>query len=188
MLFFFTYVFYFKKSYAILIMVGDRMTKQTKKASKTVAKKKEVQKHQKKEQSNGTKFLCLFVVVVAFTIAFVVLINKQKDDAYYANMKGNGFSIKPEEGKTIVAKDLNAIYPKYYVIYVNDDEFSLYVFNYYETVSQYNLEFNRLIDKIVDYNAKEKMIRYLHSRGYGTYSEVLNNLDTLVESDNLLIY
>ena len=164
------------------------MVKQTKKGSKTVAKKKETKKHQSKIQNNGTRFLCLFVVIVAFTMAFVLLINKQKEDVYYANMKGTGFSIKPEEGKTIVAKDLNAIYPKYFVIYVNDDEFSLYVFNYYETASQYNLEFNRLIDKIVDYNEKDKMIRYLHSRGYGTYDEVLKNLQTIVESDNLLIY
>ena len=157
------------------------MKKQTK---QKVSKKREV----KKQQSSGTKFLCLFIVVIAFTLAFVFLINKQQQDVYYANMKDNKFSVKPEEGKVIVAKDLNAIYPKYYVAYINDDEFSLYVYNYYETSSQYDLEFNRLIDKIVDYNAKDKMIRYLQSRGYGTYSNVLSNLPSLVECDNLLIY
>ena len=155
---------------------------------KTVVKQEAKKKEVKKTQSNGSKFLCLFIVVVAFTLAFVLLINKQQSDVYYANTKGNGFSVKPQYGKTIVAKDLNAIYPKYYVVYINDDEYSLYVYNYYDTTSQYNLEYNRLINKIVDYNAKEKMIRYLHSKGYGTYVDVLDSLSTLVESDNLLIY
>ena len=161
-----------------------------KKTTKTKETKKVTRKHveTRKKKSSGTKLLCLFIVIIAFTLAFVLLINKQQQDVYYANMKNNTFSVKPEYGKTIVAKDLKAIYPKYYVVYINDDEFSLYVFNYYETTSQYNLEFNRLIDKIVDYNAKDKMIRYLHSRGYGSYDEVLSNLSTLVESDNLLIY
>lgn len=172
------------------------MNKKTNQSKKKNIEKTEVKKQTKKiekkntnkKESNGTKFLCLFIVIVVFTFAFVFLINKQKQDVYYASMTNTNFNVKPQEGKTIVAKDLRAIYPKYYVVYVNDDEFSIYVFNYYETVSQYNLEFNRLIDKIVDYNAKDKMIRYLHSRGYGTYNEVLNNLSTLVESDNLLIY
>ena len=161
------------------------MKKQAKQKKQQMSEKKQ---QMNKQQSSGTKFLSLFIVVVAFTMAFVLLINKQRQDVYYANANGNSFNIKPEYGKTIVAKDLNAIYPKYFVVYINDDEFSLYVYNYYETVSQYNLEFNRLIDKIVDYNAKDKMIRYLHSRGYGSYTEVLSNLSTLVESDNLLIY
>lgn len=164
--------------------------KEAKKSTKKKVVKKEEHKNKetKKKKKNGTKLLCLFVVIIAFTFAFMLLINKQQEDVYYANMKNNTFSVKPEYGKTIVAKDLKAIYPKYYVVYVTDDEFSLYVFNYYETTSQYNLEFNRLINKIVDYNAKDKMIRYLHSKGYGTYDEILSNLSTLVESDNLLIY
>ena len=28
-----------------------------------------------------------------------------------------GFNVKPEVGKVIVARDMNAIYPKYYVVY-----------------------------------------------------------------------
>ena len=99
-----------------------------------------------------------------------------------------GFSIKPEEGKIIVARDMRAIYPKYYVARVDDDEFSIYVYNYYETTSQYELEYNRLIDNIVDYNIKDKMIRYLFGRGYSTYDELLNNLSTIVECKNLRIY
>ena len=87
-----------------------------------------------------------------------------------------------------MARDSSAIYPKYYVVYVSGNEYTAYVYNYYDTVSQYTLEFNRLLDKIVDYNEKDKMIRYLYDRGYGTYNEVLNNLEMLVDSSNLKIY
>ena len=52
----------------------------------------------------------------------------------------------------------------------------------------YIIIMNRLIDRIVDYNAKDKMIRYLYDRGYGTYDLVLNNLSMLVDSSNLKIY
>jgi hypothetical protein len=130
----------------------------------------------------------MFVVVITFTLAFALLINKQKGDSYLNDMKENNIGVTPEVGKTIVAKDMEAIYPKYYVVYINGDSYSIYVYNYYETISQYNLEYNRLIDSIVDYNAKDKMIRYIHSSGFGTYDEVLNNLSTLVESNDLRIY
>ena len=143
---------------------------------------------EKKQKEQSTKFLCMFIVVIAFTLAFVLLINKQHGDSYLNDLRKNSINIRPEVGKTIVAKDMKAIYPKYYVAYINDDSYSIYVFNYYETISQYNLEFARLKDVIVDYNAKDKMIRYLDSRGYGTYNEVLSNLSILVGCDDLLVY
>ena len=64
----------------------------------------------------------------------------------------------------------------------------IYVYNYYDTVSQYELEYNRLIDDIVDYNEKDKMIRCILHRGYGTYDEVLNNFTLLVDNANIKIY
>ena len=167
--------------------------KQVKETKKKVTKKVEPKVETKKKvnkKKSSTKVFCLFVVVVAFTFAFVLLINAQKRENGYENGSESGFNIKPEEGKVIVAKNLDAVYSMYYVVYVNDDEFSIYVFNYYQTVDQYNMDYNREMenDRIVDYNPKDKMIRYLHSKGYGTYDEVLKNLSALVECDNLLIY
>lgn len=147
-----------------------------------------MKKKSKKKKDQGTKFLCLFIVVVAFTLAFVLLINKQQSDSYLNDINGNSMNVKPEVGKTIVAKDMKAIYPKYYVVTISNDEYSIYTYNYYETISQYDLEYSRLIDSIVDYNSKDKMIRCLEGRGYGTYDEVLSNLSYLVNSDDLLIY
>ena len=150
--------------------------------------KKQVNKQQVNNNQNwSTKYLCLFIVVVAFTFAFVLLINKQKNDSYLNDLN-ESLNITPEVGKTIVARDMNAIYPRYFVVNVDGEKYTIYVYNYYETISQYELEYNRLIDRIVDYNAKDKMIRYLYGRGYGTYGEVLNNLSQLVDSTNLRIY
>ena len=140
-----------------------------------------------KPKDYSTRYLCMFIVVIAFTFAFMLLINKQNNN-YMNDIADGGFNVKPEVGKTIVARDMDAIYPKYFVIYTNDDVYTIYVYNYYDTVSQYELEYNRLIDDIVDYNEKDKMIRYIYDRGYGTYNEVLNNLSVLVGVNNLKIY
>lgn len=143
----------------------------------------------KKKKDNSTKFLCLFIVVIAFTLVFALLISKQEGNPeLLADVRNNSFNVKPEIGKVIVARDMTAIYPKFYVVYIDDDMYSIYEYNYYETVSQYNLEYNRLINSIVDYNIKEKMIRTINGRGYGTYNEVLDNLSSLVNCNDLKIY
>ena len=164
-----------------------RSVKSGTKEKRQASQVKEIRKVEPKTKDNSTKYLCLFIVVIAFTFAFMLLINKQSD-SYMNDIMDGGFNIKPVEGEVIVARDLNAIYPKYYVAYTHDDNFAVYVYNYYETVSQYELEYNRLIDSIVDYNEKDKMIRYILYRGYGTYEEVLNNLSISVESSNIKIY
>ena len=165
-------------------------SKNTKKSviKKQTNKVQEVKKSNEKSKDASMKYLCLFIVVIAFTFAFVLLIDKQRDSEYMNDIADGGFSVKPEYGRVIVARDMNAIYPKYYVVYTNEDSYSIYVYNYYETVSQYELEYNRLIDSIVDYNEKDKMIRYIYDRGYGTYNEVLSNLSMLVDSNSLKIY
>ena len=163
--------------------------------------KKGVQKrgHYQKQQSQTTqkkarqaqdglmKYLCLFIVVLVFTFAFMLLINKQKD-SYMNDINEGSFEVRPKEGEVIVARDMEAIYPKYYVVYFSDDNFTIYSYSYYDTVSQYELEYNRLINSVVDYNEKDKMIRCLIDRGYGTYEEVLDNLSMLVDASNLKIY
>lgn len=149
--------------------------------------KKEVEKVTQKPKDYSTRYLCMFLVVIAFTFAFMLLINKQNNN-YMNDINDGGFNVTPEVGKVIVARDMDAIYPRYFVIYTDEDIYTIYVYNYYDTVSQYELEYSRLIDDIVDYNEKDKMIRYLFDRGYGTYNEVLNNLSVLVGVNNLKIY
>lgn len=160
--------------------------KNSNKSKKQVNRVEQPQVKEVKGMNNSTKYLCLLLVIVVFVAAFTLLINKQNN--YMNDINEGGFNITPEVGKVIVARDMNAIYPKYYVVYTNENDYSIYVYNYYETVSQYELEYNRLIDSIVDYNEKDKMIRYIYDRGYGTYNEVLNNLSMLVDSTNLKIY
>ena len=167
-----------------------RQTKQSRqvKQTKQIVNQRQVQKVETKQKDNTMKYLSLFIVIVVFSFSFALLINKQQQDSYMNNLSDSGFNIVPQVGKVIVARDMDAIYPKYYVVYTSEDNYSIYVYNYYETTSQYELEYNRLINDIVDYNAKDKMIRYLYGRGYGTYNEVLSNLSVLVDCDNLRIY
>ena len=164
----------------------SKQKKQTKQVRTKVDNTSKQVNYQRKD--NSTKYLCLFIVIVAFAFAFALLIDKQKNGSYMNDLSEGGFSVKPEVGKIIVARDMDAIYPKYFVVYTEEDSYSIYVYNYYETTSQYELEYNRLIDQIVDYNAKDKMIRYIYDRGYGTYNEVLNNLSMMVNCKNLRIY
>ena len=146
-----------------------------------------IQKKARQAQDGLMKYLCLFIVVLVFTFAFMLLINKQKD-SYMNDINEGGFEVRPKEGEVIVARDMESIYPKYYVVYFSDDNFTIYSYNYYETVSQYELEYNRVNDDIVDYNEKDKMIRYILDRGYGSYDDVLANLPMLVDSDNIITY
>ena len=106
-------------------------TRKTSQATKT----KQINKVEKKD--NSTKYLMLFIVVIAFSLVFALLISKHKNDSYMNDLESGNFKISPQVGKVIVARDLDAIYPKYYVAYTEDDSYSIYVFNYYETVSQY---------------------------------------------------
>ena len=147
-----------------------------------------VKKKENKKNKERSKVLYLLIVIVVFVTAFVVPIKTQNDSTYYFNVRDNEFSSKAEYGSTIVAKDTESFYPKYYVVYINGEDYSIYVYNYYDTLSQYQLEFDRLLDGIVDYNEKDKMIRYLHSKGTGTYDELLNDLPLIVECDNLKFY
>ena len=168
---------------------NTKQKKQTNKRQVSKQVKKQVETKQvNQRKDNSTKYLCLFIVIVGFAFAFALLIDKQQNGSYMNDINEGSFNVKPEVGKVIVARDIDAIYPKYYVAYTEGDSYSIYVYNYYETTSQYELEYNRLIDKIVDYNAKDKMIRYIYDRGYGTYNEVLNNLSMIVNVKNLRIY
>ena len=118
--------------------------KKTKKQKKQQIQKhqstqtKQIQKVQSNQQDNSTKYLCLFVVVIAFTFAFMLLINKQ-NNSYMNDIHDGGFNVLPQEGEVIVARDMEAIYPKYYVVYTSEDNYTIYVYNYYETISQYEL-------------------------------------------------
>ena len=135
-----------------------------------------------------SKIVKLVLVLVVFITIFVFLINIKKQSGL-ADIVDNSFKETTVRGKKLVAQDMDAIYPKFYVVYFdNDNTFIIHCFNYYETESQYRLEFNRLIDDIVDYNQNNNMIRYVYSSGIGSYDEVLNELSLIIDSSNLKIY
>lgn len=134
------------------------------------------------------KVLCLFIVVIAFSFAFVVLVKKQQGNNLGDMAFNSSFSGKTIYNKEILARDMEAIYPRYFSVYTLNNSYNIQCVNYYETESQFDLEFSRLIDSIIDYNRKEKMIRYTVSEGYLPYDEVKDNLARIVGVNNLKIY
>ena len=96
----------------------------------------------------------------------------------------------PLFNERIVLEDMNSIYKRYFVIYLDktDNSFIIHSFNYYNTLSQYELDFNRLKEKIVDYNINENYIRYVYSSGIGNYNDVINNIENILDTKYIKIY
>ena len=128
-------------------------------------------------------------IIILFIFAFIILIDKQQDNNL-GDINDNYLQYKSIAEKQIVVRDLNAIYPKYFVFYLDntDNTYIVHSFNYYQTDSQYELEFNNHIKYIVDYNYSEYMIRYVYDKGYGNYDYLISEISRIIDSDNYKIY
>lgn len=133
------------------------------------------------------KVLYLSIVVIVFGFAFWLLIRNQYSEVKNGDISGK-FAYHTIEDKQIVAQDMSSIYPKYYVAFIYQNGYIVHSFNYYNTASQYELEFNRLLNIMVDYNAKNNMIRCFDSKGFGNYEYVKNNFGDIVGNENIKIY
>lgn len=143
-------------------------------------------KDKKKSMINFNKVLYLFIIVISFSFAFVMLIKKQQND----NLGDVDLAYLTEKtvyNKQIVVQDLDSIYPRYFVLYFSGDEFVTHSYNYYNTESQYDLEFSRYIKQMVDYNRKEYMIRYIYNNGYGIYDNVKQDVSNILNLSNIKI-
>ena len=149
----------------------------------------------KKKVNNSKKgnFAIYLGIVLIFVAAFIFLIdmqNRNNDDNVLADVVDGHDTLRTIEGRQIVVRDLKAIYPKYFVIYIDstDNTYIVHSFNYYQTVSQYELEYNNHLNSIVDYNYNEYMIRYVYGKGEGTYNQILDTLSFIIGTDNYKIY
>ena len=140
----------------------------------------------KKNEKIFNKVLYLFIVVIGFSFVFVLLINKQQN-ASLGDVTRSYFKERTIENIQIVARDKDTIYPKYYMALFMDDEYVIHEVNFYETESQFNLEFSRETYRILDYDRSKKMIRKELKVGRGLYSEILNDFASVVGVDNLEI-
>lgn len=129
-------------------------------------------------------------IIILFIFAFIILIDKQQESENLADIIDNSFYTRTIENKQIVVRDLNAIYPKYFVLYFDntDNTYIVHSFNYYQTDSQYELEFYAHLKKLVDYNYSDYMIRYVYDNGIGSYYDVIDEIGLIIDSDNYVIY
>ena len=129
-------------------------------------------------------------IIILFIYAFIILISKQQGVNTLADIVDANFNIKSIPSKQIVVRDLNAIYPKYFVFYIDntDNTYLVHTFNYYQTDSQYELEFNKFLKNIVDYDYSEYMIRYVFGSGTAKFNELIEQISFIIDSDNYKIY
>ncbi len=140
------------------------------------------------KKKRNKKIITTIFSIIIFILSFILLINKNNDNL--GDIKETSFNIVPSYKERIVLEDMDSIYKRYYVIYLDntDNTYIVHSFNYYNTQSQYELEFQRLKDKILDYNINEYYIRYLYKEGIGDYSNILNNIENITDSRHIKIY
>ena len=140
------------------------------------------------KKKRNKKIITTIFSIIIFILSFILLINKNNDNL--GDIKETSFNIVPSYKERIVLEDMDSIYKRYYVIYLDntDNTYIVHSFNYYNTQSQYELEFQRLKDKILDYNINEYYIRYLYKEGIGNYSNILNNIENITDSRHIKIY
>ena len=140
------------------------------------------------KKKRNKKIITTIFSIIIFILSFILLINKNNDNL--GDIKETSFNIVPSYKERIVLEDMDSIYKRYYVIYLDntDNTYIVHSFNYYNTQSQYELEFQRLKDKILDYNINEYYIRYLYKEGIGNYSNILNNIENITDSRHMKIY
>ena len=149
-------------------------------------------KNSKTKKVSKGSFSIYLGIILLFVAAFIFLIDKQYSMSAnkLADVLDSEINIRTIEGRQLVVRDMDAIYPKYFVIYFDntDDTYIIHSFNYYQTDSQYELEFRNHLDRVVDYNYSDYMIRYVFDNGDGTFDSVKGKLSAIIGTDNYKIY
>ena len=140
----------------------------------------------KKKEKSLNKVLYSFIVVVSFSFAFVLLINKQQTKNL-GDIASEKYHERTIYGKQIVAKNVDSIYPKYYIALFMDNTYIIQSLDFYETESQFKLDFSREKYNIIDYDKSKKMIRYELKKGKGSFEEVMDNFASIIGVDNIEI-
>lgn len=90
----------------------------------------------------------------------------------------------------IVAFDNTDIdYIRYYVIEFSGEQFILYNYYFLKGHTQYMEKYSELSSNIVDYNYDEFMIKTIETISYGTYNEIIDDLQDVINDNSIyLIY
>ncbi len=141
------------------------------------------------KKGKKSNFSLILGVFILFAFTFIILISKQ-NEGRHGDVYSSLFNVTPIINERMVAKDLNAIYPRYFVVYFDntDNTYIMHTFNYYQNKNQYDLEFNRLSETIVDYDYENYMIRTIYQKGYGSYNDLLKEIYTIVDTNNLQVF
>lgn len=139
-------------------------------------------------KKDKNRVLQIVGICILFVFAFLLLIDKQRKDNL-GDIADTSFGVATIKGQRLVVRDLDSIYPHYLVVYFdNSNNYVIHSFNFYQTESQYDLEYHRLLNHIIDYDRSEYMIRYTYQKGVGSYDYVFNNIENVTGIKNLKRY
>lgn len=146
-------------------------------------------KSRKKKVKDYSKSMRIGIIIL-FIFAFIILVDKQQNKEEILGDILDNSSFRTIPSKQIAVRDLSAIYPRYYVFYFDttDNTFIVHSFNYYQTDSQYELEFSNHLKYIVDYDYSDYMIRYVYKNGVGNYADMFEEISSIIDSDNYQVY
>ena len=147
-------------------------------------------KSKKKKEKDYSKSMRIGFIIL-FIFAFIILVDKQREnEETLGDILDNGDYFRSVPYKKIVVRDMEAIYPRYYVFFLDntDNTYVVHSFNYYQTDSQYELELNNHLKYVVDYDYSDYMVRYVFSKGEGKYNELFEEIGSIIDSDNYRIY
>lgn len=140
------------------------------------------------QSNNLFKIVGLVVMVILFVMAFILLINKHT--ANLGDVIDVPFSYETIKGKVLVVKDQDAIYPRFFVVFFDEanEHYIIHNFNYYETESQFDLDYHRYLNSVIDYNMNKNILRIKYYDGIGSYSYVKDNINRILELENVYVY
>lgn len=138
------------------------------------------------------KIILYFTVFVVTFFGVSLIANKnydnQEESVGDVNEYTFSFNEVTIENEKIVAFDNTGLdYLKYYVVEFTGEQYVVYNYHFFKSHDEYVNKYDELVSSIVDYNYEVYMIKTLEHIAYGTYDEVLSNLQNVIEDGMLYI-
>lgn len=140
------------------------------------------------------------LVAIALGIFAFININGDKHLENYNERNGENYGDRGDyvfafdevtvpNSKIVAFDNTGNDYIRYFVIEFTGNEYILYSYYFLKDHNQYLEMYDKLVKTIVDYNYEEYMLKSLDDISLGTYSEIINNMQTMIDDNSIyLIY
>lgn len=131
----------------------------------------------------------VFLTIIMICVVFLA-INKTEKPLVFQNYGDiEGFKEKSIENEKIVLFDNSGTtYSRYYTYYFTGDNYILYSNYYLIDKDQYMEMYKNNVEKIVDYNYDNLMIKTIEEIGESNYYTILNSYQELNDKNLYIVY